>query len=146
MESKKEFDKRYTDAVRAADRIVEQYAKSKGLNYMQLMVLDEICAMEGTCTQKMICEHTHYPKQSVNLIVKHYVEKGYLELKENPKDRRNKFIILSDSGKEYVANVVYPFWQADEKATMALTNEQREVFLETLEIYSEVLQEQLKQA
>ena len=47
------------------DDIYEAYAKSKGLTYLSLMVLEEICELGDGCTQKQISDDTHYPKQSI---------------------------------------------------------------------------------
>ncbi len=54
------------------DRAYEAYAKAKGLNYLSLMVLEEIYELGENCMQKQISEDTHYPKQSIHLVVKSF--------------------------------------------------------------------------
>ena len=78
------------------DNAYEAYAKSKGLTYLSLMVLDEIYALGDGCTQKQISEDTHYPKQSINLVVKAFLEDGIVELRELPENRKNKGITLTE--------------------------------------------------
>ena len=81
------------------DNAYEAYAKSKGLTYLSLMVLDEIYALGSGCTQKLISEDTHYPKQSINLVVKSFLEDGIVELRELPENRKNKGITLTEKGR-----------------------------------------------
>lgn len=57
---------------------------------MSSTVLDVIYDFPENCTQKFICEKPNFPKQSVNMIIKSFLEQGYLELNEIPSDRRNK--------------------------------------------------------
>ena len=59
------------------DQAYEDYAKSKGMNYLSLVVLEEIYESGEGCTQKRISDETRYPKQSVNLTVKSFLDDGY---------------------------------------------------------------------
>ena len=95
------------------DDIYEAYAKSKGLTYLSLMVLEEICELGDGCTQKQISDDTHYPKQSINLAVKAFLEDGIVELKELPKNRKNKGITLTDKGRLLCEDVIAPLLEPD---------------------------------
>ena len=44
--------------------------------------------------KKHICVQSLLPKQTVNTVVMHYVDKGWIELKEDKQDRRVKNCIL----------------------------------------------------
>ena len=90
------------------DNAYEDYAKSKGLTYLSLMVLDEIYALGDGCTQKQISEDTHYPKQSINLVVKAFLEAGIVELRELPENRKNKGITLTKKGRHLCDDVIVP--------------------------------------
>ena len=50
------------------EKIYENYAKSVGLTYMSLTVLQIIYHSEKPCTQKKICDDSHYNKQIVNSV------------------------------------------------------------------------------
>ena len=65
---------------------------SNCLTYMSYTVLEIIYSHSDCCTQKLICEQSLYTKQTVNTIIKAFWQQGYLELKEDPADRRNKTI------------------------------------------------------
>ena len=71
------------------DSAYEEYAKAHGLNYLSLMVLEEIYELGNGCTQKRISDDTHYPKQSINLVIKAFLADGIVALKELPENRKN---------------------------------------------------------
>ncbi len=95
--------------IQGLDRIYGEYARKHGLTHMSLLVLEAICDNEG-CTQMKICEETNYPKQTVNMIVKSFVSKGWVVLEERSDDRRNKQVRLTESGAAFAREVVDPFW------------------------------------
>ena len=55
-------------------------------------------------------------KQTLNAIVTRFDKKGFLAFKEVEKDRRNKRIILSESGKAYTQTVIPPAADAENLA------------------------------
>lgn len=126
------------------DNAYESYAKSKGLSYLSLMVLEEIYELGDGCTQKQISEDTHYPKQSINLVVKAFLEDGVVMLKELPENRKNKGITLTEKGHRLCDDVIAPLLQ-QENETMAVIGEQesREL-IRLLELYGKVYCAQLE--
>ena len=137
---------RFCEIMQKIDHLYEEYAKSKGMTYMSLYVLEAICTQKENCTQKLICEESHYPKQSVNLIIKSFWQSGYITLEEMPADRRNKRIVLTEKGQDYAAQTVAPLWRIDEEATRRLTGQQREELLRLLSIYAMAYEDGIKEA
>ncbi|MDL2205561.1 MarR family winged helix-turn-helix transcriptional regulator [Eubacteriales bacterium OttesenSCG-928-N13] len=129
------YSTRLMDKLQTIDRAYEEYAKAKGLTYISITVLEIIFAYQDTCTQKLICDQTHYPKQSVNLVVKSFWESGYVELKETTSDRRNKMILLTEKGRKYAEEIITPLWTADEVAVSSLGTQKRDELIRLLEIY-----------
>ena len=84
------IQERLMQQFQSMDKAYEDYARSKGLNYLSLMVLEEIYELGDGCTQKQIADDTHYPKQSINLAVKAFLEDGIVEMKELPENRVTK--------------------------------------------------------
>lgn len=62
--------------------------------------------MKENCTQKQISEDTHYPKQSIHLVVKFFLENGYVELKEMPQNHKIKCILLTEKGKQLCEEIL----------------------------------------
>lgn len=120
------------------DEAYEKYAKAKGMTYVSLVVLEEIYEVGDTCTQKQITHDTHYPKQTVNLVVKSFWENGYIELKEIPSDRRNKHIVLTQEGRKRCEEVIVPLLKKEEAAISGMGKNESEELIRLLELYSEL--------
>lgn len=117
------------------DNVYEAYAKSKGLTYLSLMVLDEIYALGSGCTQKQISEDTHYPKQSINLVVKSFLEDGIVELRELPENRKNKGITLTEKGRRLCDDVIVPLLRQEEAAMHEMGEKESAELLRLVELY-----------
>ena len=117
------------------DNAYEAYAKSRGLTYLSLMVLDEIYAFGDGCTQKQISEDTHYPKQSINLVVKAFLEDGIVELRELPENRKNKGITLTDKGRQLCDDVIVPLLRQEEAAMLEMGEKESAELLRLVELY-----------
>lgn len=132
-----EQETRFMELMQRIDRLYEEYARAKGMTYMSMSVLETIYEHPDGCTQKQICEETHYPKQSVNLIVKSFLLDGYVELCEIPADRRNKQIALTEAGRAYADEKVGRLWRIDQDATDCLSAPEREELLRLIGVYAE---------
>ena len=117
------------------DNAYEAYAKSKGLTYLSLMVLDVIYALGDGCTQKQISEDTHYPKQSINLVVKSFLEDGIVELRELPENRKNKGITLTEKGRRLCNDVIVPLLRQEEAAMHEMGEKESAELLRLVELY-----------
>lgn len=121
--------------LQSLDEVYEEYAKSQGMTYLTLVMLEEIYELGAECTQKQISEQTRYPKQTVNLVIKTFLEEGYIELKEVPEDRRNKRVLLTESGRRRCEEIVVPLLEK-EKAVLAQMGEtQNRELMRLLERY-----------
>ena len=117
------------------DNAYEAYAKSKGLTYLSLMVLDEIYALGDGCTQKQISGDTHYPKQSINLVVKSFLEDGIVELRELPENRKNKGITLTEKGHQLCDEVIVPLLRQEEAVMLEMGEKESAELLRLVELY-----------
>ena len=117
------------------DRAYEAYAQRKGLTYLSLAVLEEIYELGDGCTQKQISEDTHYPKQSVNLVVKSFLKDGVVEMKELPENRKNKGISLTAKGRALCDDVVVPLLRAEESVISEKDDKENRELVRLLELY-----------
>ena len=122
----------------AMDRVYEEYAKSKGMTYLSLMVLQDIYQLGDGCIQKQISEDTHYPKQSINLVIKSFLQDGLVELRELPENRKNKQIFLTEKGRQYCEEVIVPLMQREEQAITQMGEEQSRELVRLIEVYGRV--------
>jgi len=114
--------------------VYEDYARTLDISYTSLQILTMIMFTEE-CTQKVICEKTFLPKQTVNAVITGFYKKGIVELRELPSDRRNKTIHLTKEGTAYAEQIVPKIRKAEYAAFEKLTSEQRENLLEAIRIY-----------
>ncbi len=133
----------FATALQEMNMIYEDYAKSVNLPYTSLQILNLITQLEN-CTQKIICEHTFLPKQTVNTIVTNFYKKGIIELKEIPNNRRAKTIHLTQSGKEFVNSIIPHIREAERSAMETLTTEQRKAFLDGMKLYCDTFHKMMK--
>ena len=85
--------KRFCNMRQGLEMIYDYYARSVGISYTTLFVLNLISQHE-VCTQKIICERTMLPKQTVNNVIKKLTEQGYLQLEEIPDNSKSKRISI----------------------------------------------------
>lgn len=107
-------------------------------------MLEAIYEAGDICPQKRISEETHYSKQTVNLVIKSFLEIGCVELREIPSDRRNKQIILTAKGRQLCERVVAPMLEAENRAVRGLSERQSELLAALFELYGESYCEELK--
>ncbi|MCL2202961.1 MAG: MarR family transcriptional regulator [Defluviitaleaceae bacterium] len=125
------------------DAHYDGYAKKAGLNTASIMVLDCLYRVDFPYTQKALCEKLLLPKQFVNTIVNAFREQGHVALRE-AKDRRNKEIRLTPSGKAYAQAVVKPLDDAEEEAWASLTDPERETLARALQKFEQSLRHALE--
>lgn len=126
---------RFIEKWQSMERVYEAYAKSRGLTYMSFTVLGIIYDNPDCCTQKLICEQSLYTKQSVNAMVKSFWEQGYVVLKEERNDRRNKQVLFTKNGKRYADDIIGRFSLIEKQAMGKLSDEQWEQLIETAETF-----------
>lgn len=136
--------KSFSESLDLMNRVYEDYSKMVGLPYTSMQILNLINEIES-CSQKFICDVTFLPKQTVNTIVSNFYKDGILELKENPTNRRSKMIYLTEYGKEFTNKIIPKIRNAEIRAMKRLTAEQRKAFIEGMKLYTETLNEIMKE-
>lgn len=127
---------RFTEKWQLLGRVHEEYAKSRGLTLMSFMVLKIIYTNTDCCTQKLICEQSLYTKQSVNVIIKTFWKQGYVVLREDETDRRNKRIIFTEKGQRYADETIGEFFAVEKEAMEHLSGEQWEQLVGMAETFA----------
>lgn len=134
--------KQFSDEWQSITMTYSDYARSVGISYTSLQVLKYITGTKN-CTQKNICEMSFLPKQTVNTIITGFYKQGYIELREVPEDRRIKTIHLTAKGKEYMDTFSPYIENAEYEAMQALSDEQRAMLIESIQLYGKIFREVL---
>lgn len=106
----------------------EDYAKSVGLNFTCLSILTVIYETEN-CTQKMLCEQCFLPKQTVNTAVTAFYKKGWIRMREMPKDRRNKTIHFTEEGRQETERILHKVRESELVAMDGLSEEEQNLLI-----------------
>lgn len=123
----------FNHIMQGIEHFYESYAKSVGLTYMSLTVLQILYYSPKLLTQKEICTESHYNKQVVNTIVKNFYESGYVSYQEVPQDRRNKYVLFTESGKRYADGIMIPLGKKEDDALIVLSEKEREKMISMME-------------
>lgn len=96
--------------------VYDRCAKKNGLTMNELFVLDILWFAPKGCTQKEISDRLSANKQTINAVITRFYNRGYLTFTEMKEDRRNKRIILTESGKTYAKKIIPPAADAENLA------------------------------
>ncbi len=118
----------YCSCLHKWDAAYEDYAKSVGLSYTSLCILNAIYETDG-CTQKQLCSLCFLPKQTVNAAVTGFYDKGWLRMQELPEDRRNKALHLTELGRSEAGRILQNLQECDRIAMGLLTEDEQEQLL-----------------
>lgn len=116
------------------DQAYSDYARKVNFTYTELQVINLINDTPG-CTQKMICDASLLPKQTVNNILKKLIENKIVILDNST--HKNKTISFTEIGKSYTNQLLTPLREAEIKAMSSLTSEERDALEELLTKYTE---------
>ncbi|MBM7643647.1 MarR family winged helix-turn-helix transcriptional regulator [Streptococcus loxodontisalivarius] len=123
----------------------ENYARKKGMNGKALQILLWINGSAQTgISQNKIAQATHSTKQVVHAIIKNWLDKGYLELRANPDDKRHKLIFLTAEGSQFADATLQPLEALEEKAMAILTDEEQAQLIDLSRRYYQVLEKGLE--
>ncbi|WOO37994.1 MarR family transcriptional regulator [Anaerocolumna sp. AGMB13020] len=123
--------------------IYDYYARSAGISYTTLFVLNLISQYE-VCTQKIICERTMLPKQTVNNVIKKLIEQGYLQLEEIPDNSKSKRILFTKKGKEFAEPMIKHIQDAENTAMEQLSESHQEELLYIMELYDQAFRKAME--
>lgn len=106
--------------------LYDEFAKENGILMKTFLVLNVLFYAKEGLTQKEICKRTFHSKQTVSLIVKNLLQQGYVSLADNPADKRNKIVQMTDAGRAYAEKPVRHITWAEDMAMAMFTPEEQE--------------------
>lgn len=112
------------------------YAKAASImevGYPEMMVLYALETM-GAQTQKQIAENFGMQKQTVHTVVSALNKRGYLMLEAVTKDRREKRVVLTESGREYAHRLITPLIEAENRVYETVGIEKMRAMCDTLDL------------
>lgn len=98
--------KRYYTLWRESNLMYEEWSKEQGESMNGYLILYSFYDETEPPTQKSISQRWMIPKQTVNTILKDYMQKGFIEAVSMPEDKRNKLLKLTVQGKAYADEII----------------------------------------
>ena len=86
----------------------------------------------GYCCQQNICNQLAIDKTAMVKILDVLAKTGFIERKTNPKDRRERFIILSEKGKKQTKEITRAFEKLDGEMFKGVSEKDRITFMNVL--------------
>lgn len=124
--------------------LYEDYARKCGIQGKSQQILMWLYYNPQGITQKRIVEGTYSTKQVVHATIKRMNTLGYIELRENPGDKRHKLLYLTDEGRQFAASVLDPLRDIEAQAMDALTPEEQATYVALTRKYTNKLQQLMK--
>lgn len=115
--------------------LYQQWAKQNQLNYAELAVL-HTTARNADCTQKQIGEEWMIPKQTVSLACNHLRAQGYIEFALTRQDKREKMMVLTDSGRAFIEPIINKMHAMEEQVFTQLGEENARQLIALMKDYS----------
>ena len=131
----------YNELWREANSIYEKWAKCRGISYCELLFC--LSLEEGICRQKDICRQWALAKQTVNTILKNFMARGFVSLVPSGDDRRNKEIVLTKSGREFVGEIAGSLHEYEHRVWEKMGLEKTKALLEYTALYNQLFQEEI---
>ena len=119
-----------------------QLAKKFNINYHEMLLLYHLYR-HGSCTQKLICEYYLLPKQTVNNIVMEMKERQFIEMGFAENNRKEKVLVLTASGEEYISQLVSSMNRVEEDMAEKMGEENLSALANLLVDYSNIIREEI---
>ena len=127
--------KEYYELWREMNWMYEDWAKSFGISYYAFLTLEAVWEDREECSQRKICQKCLLSKQTVNMILKEFQEKGFLYCTSSQTDRRVKLIHLTEKGEKYVGSMVTRVQELEESVMRRMGPDRSEAMLENTRLY-----------
>lgn len=135
----------YNELYKEQDDLYRAAARGFGLSDCAFWVLYALREAERPMTQSGVCAAVYQPKQTVHSALKKLMGEGCLRLAEG-RDRRSKYLVLTERGEALVRRTVDPVMAAETAAMDTLTEAERTQFLSLCRRYNTALRQYLPRA
>lgn len=135
----------YNELYKEQDDLYRAAARGFGLSDCAFWVLYALREAERPMTQSDVCAAVYRPKQTVHSALKKLIGEGCLRLAEG-RDRRSKYLVLTERGEALVRRTVDPVMAAETAAMDTLTEAERTQFLSLCRRYNTALRQYLPRA
>lgn len=116
-----------------------EYAKRHGMPLKTLLVANVLFYAKTGITQTEICKRTFQSKQTVNLIIKTMLSDNHVTVTELSKNKRNKIVKMTKTGRAYYEKVVRRITWAEDTAMSMFTPAAQKTLIELSKTFTQHL-------
>ena len=128
---------RIYESVQKVNQVYEVWAGKHKLTLYEMLMFYEIFQKENMeITQKELSIKLEAPKTSVN---KKQLNAGYIEMRVNPQNKREKIISLTENGERYAEKLIRPLLQYEEEAVGMLEDREVETIIAAQNKFADIL-------
>lgn len=127
-----------------SDHIYSSLASKLGMTDTTFWVLYAIVHSEQTLTQNDLCSDFFFPVQTIHSAINNLRGDGLVELQVIPGTRNRKAILLTEKGKDFVADTINKADEIEKNAFLCFNEEEREQYLSLFKRHIEYLKSEEK--
>lgn len=127
-----------------SDHIYSRLASRLGMTDTDFWVLYAIVHSEEPMVQNDLCSDFFSPVQTIHSAINNLRKDGLLELQVIPGTRNRKAILLTEKGKNFVANTINKADEIEKNAFLCFSEEEREMYLSLFKRHVEYLKSEEK--
>ena len=133
----------YNTIFKENDDLYRRMANQFGLSDSAFWIL--YCLRESTTpiTQKQLCESNYVSKQTINSALKSMERNGFITLATG-KDRRRKFLVLTETGQKLASQTVDRVMDQERLAIASMGQESMGQLLSLFRLYTDALKQQFQ--
>lgn len=112
-----------------SDHVYSRLASKLGMTDTTFWVLYAIAHAEEPMTQNDLCGDFFFPVQTIHSAINNLRKDNLVELQVIPSTKNRKAILLTESGKSFVANTINKADEIEKNAFLCFNEEERELYL-----------------
>ncbi len=112
-----------------SDHIYSNLASRLGMTNSTFWILYAVSHSEEPLTQNDLCNDYFFPVQTVNSTITNLLKKELVKLEFIPGTRNRKKIILTDKGKEYIAETINKADEIEKNAFLMFAEDERDLYI-----------------
>ena len=127
-----------------SDHIYSRLASKLGMTDTTFWVLYAIAHSGEPLAQNDLCGDFFFPVQTIHSAINNLRSDGLVELQVIPGTRNRKAILLTEKGKDFVANTISKADEVEKNAFLCFNEEEREQYLSLFRRHIEYLKAEEK--
>lgn len=132
----------YTYLSGEINALYHEAAVKMGISDSTQNILYVICEKGTSCLQSEISKLTGISRQTINSAIRKLENKGIVYLEQGK--GRNTIVCLTEKGKKYATEKIYPLLEIENKIWSEWTEEEQKEYLKLTQKYRDALKKYLK--